>query len=260
MTTLTLANLSIARGKQRLCSPLNLTIAPGDFWGILGPNGCGKSTLLQTLCGQLPPAQGQLLLNGQALHTINTRAIAQQMGILFQDTHFTFPQTIRDYCADARFPHQPLLRRHSHEPAQVLQALAALRLTTLADKNIQHLSGGEQRRAAIAALLVQAPAIYLLDEPANHLDVPHQMLVMRLLRAISQDQAVVMSLHDINLAARYCNKILLFLPDGGTLHGSSTDLLTSEHLSRVYQYPIDAISDSDQTYWQPRHEPLPHLS
>lgn len=257
MTILTLAHLNIARGKQLLCQQLNLSISPGDFWGILGPNGCGKSTLLHTLCGQLPAAHGELLLNDQPLHTFSSRAIAQQIGILFQDTHFTFPQTVHDYCADARFPHQALLGRHTNTHPEVHQALSALRLTALAGKNIHELSGGEQRRAAIAALLVQAPAIYLLDEPINHLDLPHQMLVMSLLRDQSRKQAVVMSLHDVNLAARYCNKILFMLPDGSVLHGSSTDLLTSAYLSQVYQYPIDAISHCDQTYWLPRH--APHL-
>ena len=259
MTTLTINNLTVARGTRPLSRDLSFVVAPGDYWAILGPNGCGKTTLLHTLCGQMAAAKGQLLLDDQPIASLSTRHIAQQIGILFQDSSHHFPQTVREYCLDARFPHHALFSAHRHSSADIKimqRILEALQLSALADKNIQHLSGGEQRRVAIAALLIQAPAIYMLDEPVNHLDLHHQTLAMNLLAAESERHAVIMTLHDINLAARYCNKLLLLFPDGTTCHGTCEEMLTAEQLSKLYQHPIDVIRHGDQTYWLPKRTPL----
>jgi iron complex transport system ATP-binding protein len=259
--TLTLTNTSIARGKRILCRELNFELNPGDFCAILGANGSGKSTLLQTLCRQLQPAQGEIRLHGNNLRSYRTRELAQHIGVLFQDTEFHFAQSVAEYCAAARFPHQSLLRREGAVSSALTQAvLDKMELTPLAASNIQALSGGEQRRAAIAALLVQTPQIYLLDEPANHLDLPHQIAVMQHLQALSRDHIVMASLHDINFAARYCNKVLLLFKDGSYLFGTTESLLTSFNLTRLYQYPIDALTLSDQTYWLPRQQTAPCLT
>jgi iron complex transport system ATP-binding protein len=252
--SLMLSNLTVARGSKTLCSNLSLTITPGDYWAVLGPNGSGKTTLLHTLAGQLTPAGGQIFLNGQHLSSLSARCIAKEIGILFQDSPFIFPQSVHEYCLAARFPHHSLMTAAQPLQADLAlahQALAALELTALAAKNIQHLSGGEQRRAAIAALLVQAPSFYLLDEPANHLDLHHQIQTMNLFDTLTSKHAVIMSLHDINLAERYCNKILMLFPDGTTEHGTRQHMLNRENLSRLYQHPIDAIRNGDQTYWLP---------
>lgn len=252
-----LANLTITRGKKILCRELTMTIKPNDSWAILGPNGSGKTTLLQTLSGHLSPAHGKILLNEQPLTAYSSRDLAQHIGIMFQDSAHTFPQTVYEYCRAARFPHQSMLTpRHHHSDDNITRhTLKLLELDSLADKNIQHLSGGEQRRAAIAALLIQSPLFYLLDEPANHLDLHHQIHMMQIFTELtrSHHRAVIMSLHDINLAARYCNKILMLFPDGSTQHGSRADMLNTENLSRLYQHPIDVIRDGAQTYWLPMH-------
>jgi iron complex transport system ATP-binding protein len=257
-------NLTISRGKKILCRVLTMTIKPNDFWAILGPNGSGKTTLLQTLSGHLAPAHGKILLNKQPLTAHSSRLLAQHIGILFQDSAHTFPQTVYEYCRAARFPHQALISSRCHQTDDRItrQTLKLLELDNLADKNIQHLSGGEQRRAAIAALLVQSPAFYLLDEPANHLDLHHQMQMMQIFADLAhiQHRAVIMSLHDINLAARYCNKILMLFPDGSTQHGSRADMLNTENLSRLYQHPIDVIRDGEQTYWLPNKHRHPRES
>lgn len=252
MTHLDLINLCIARHQRVLYRGLNFSIKPGDFWGILGPNGAGKSTLLLTLGRQLPFTAGDLHLNGVSITQHSVRHIAQQIGMLFQETQFVFPQTVQEYCEDALYPRKALFAKitnaHAAEMQQIFEKLSLQSLTT---NSVQALSGGEQRRAAIAALLVQAPAIYLLDEPSSNLDLQHQANVMQLFTRLSETKAVVMSVHDINLAARYCNKILMLFADGSTAHGNTKEMLSSERLSRLYQYPIDALSLNDQTYWLP---------
>lgn len=249
-------NLTLARGTKTLCRDLSLTISPGDFWAVLGPNGCGKTTLLHALAGHLAPRNGKILLNDARLTTLSTRHIAQEIGILFQELHHAFPQSVAEYCRAACFPHHSPFSSHhnAHADADLTaNALQAMQLTTLAACNIQQLSGGEQRRAAIAALLVQSPVFFLLDEPANHLDLPHQIHAMNTLAALThRHRAIFMSLHDINLAERYCNKILMLFSDGTALHGTRRAILTKENLSRLYQHPIDVILHGEQPYWLPR--------
>lgn len=252
MTQLDLHHLSIARGQRILYRDLNLSINPGDFWGILGPNGAGKTTLLLTLGKQLPFPAGDLQLNGQSIKQYSARQIAQQIGMLFQETQFVFPQTVQEYCEDALYPRKSLFSRCSSAHAQHVQAVfESLSLQHLAKHSVQAISGGEQRRVTIAALLVQAPEIYLLDEPTNNLDLQHQAEIMKLLTRLSATKAVMMSVHDINLAARHCNKILMLFADGSTACGDTKDMLTSKRLSRLYQYPIDGLPLNDQTYWLP---------
>ncbi len=252
MTQLDVKHLSIARQQRVLYRELNFSIKPGDFWAILGPNGTGKTTLLLTLGNQLALTAGELLLNGKHIKHHSARQIAQQIGMLFQSTQFVFPQTVREYCEDALYPRKSLFARFSDAHAEhVEQAMKNLSLQALAKHKVHALSGGEQRRVAIAALLVQAPDIFLLDEPTNNLDLQHQAEVMQLFSRLSQTKAVMMSMHDINLAARYCNKVLMLFADGSSSCGKTTDMLTSERLSRLYQYPIDGLSLNDQTYWLP---------
>lgn len=252
MTQLDLHHLSIARNRRTLYRNLTLSIKPGDFWGVLGPNGAGKTTLLMTLCKQLPAAAGDLYLNGQSIHHYSARQIAQQIGVLFQETQFVFPQTVQEYCEDALYPRQSLFTAISSlQTKEIQQIFQLMSLQHLAKQSVQAISGGEQRRVTIAALLVQAPEIYLLDEPTNSLDLPHQAEIMKLFTRLSATKAVVMSVHDINLAARHCNKILMLFADGSSACGETKDMLTSDRLSRLYQYPIDGVTLKDHTYWLP---------
>ncbi len=253
-TSLQITNLTLARGSRKFCRDLSFTIQPGDFWGVLGPNGSGKTTLLHTLAGHLKPHDGQILLNNNLMTTLTARQIAQQVGMLFQELHHAFPQSVYEYCRAARFPHQHLFAAQNAEDDTITAAaLQHMKLNEFAEKNIQQLSGGEQRRAAIASLLVQSPAFFLLDEPTNHLDLPYQIHTMNTLADLTrrEQRAVVMSLHDINLAARYCSHLLMMFGDGSTLHGACQEILSQENLSRLYQHRIDVIRDGTHSYWQP---------
>lgn len=253
MTTLHLQQAAIARRGRVLYRELEMLIQPGDCWGILAPNGAGKTTLLHTLSGHLPLHAGSLLLDDKPFASYSIRETAKQIGILFQERHFAFPQTVQAYCEDALYPRKPFFAFNTNQhAAEIQQTLNTLSLHQLAAESLPTLSGGEQQRAAIAALIIQSPAIYLLDEPTNHLDLQYQAQVMQLFANLSATKSVVMSVHDINLAARYCNKLLMLFSDGTALSGATSDLLTAERLSHLYQYPIDAHALNQQTYWLPR--------
>lgn len=253
MIVLSTQQLYVRIGTKEICQDLNLTLRTGETWGILGPNGCGKSTLLHTLAGLHAPSSGSIFLHGQEITHLSVKSIARSLGILFQDTNTAFPQTVWNYCLAARYPHRAYFSKDSSGDKDLaMHALRQLELDHLLHRNIIQLSGGEKRRLAIAALLTQTPDIYLLDEPSNHLDVRHQSTVLNILHSLAKNaSAVMMSLHDANLAQRFCDQILLLFPDGGSMQGACKDMLTTANLSRLYQHEMCAIKQGNHTYWMP---------
>lgn len=246
MAMLIINNLSIAHSNKRLIDHLNLTIQPGQVWGILGPNGSGKSTLLHTLAGLHTPNDGDIWFGSTPISRLRRKDIAQRCGILFQQANTIFTQRVKDYCLAGRFPHP----RSPQDHEIMMDALAQVELTDRAYHCITMLSGGEKKRLAIAKLLTQTPSIYLLDEPTNHLDVRYQVKLLQHFRDLaSQSTIVVMALHDINQVQRYCDHVLLLLPDGQVTFGPTKTTLDCESLSALYQHPIRAITQNNVIYW-----------
>jgi iron complex transport system ATP-binding protein len=239
MTRLTASGLTLHIGERSLCECLELELAPGQCWAVLGGNGSGKTTLLHTLAGLLPTTSGKILLDETPLDALPRRTIAQQLGLLLQDSHDPFPTSVLETALAGRHPHLGRWQQEGEEDmASARAALAQMDLSTLEQRMVQTLSGGERRRLAIATLLTQAPHILLLDEPLNHLDLHHQQQLLQHLKQLSHDgRGVVMVLHDPNQALRYCDRTLLLYGDGSWESGKSEELLT-ERLSRLYQHPM----------------------
>lgn len=254
MRCLKTENLAITIGNKTLCQDLNLTINAGEVWGILGQNGSGKTTLLHTLAGLLPAKQGEIWLGNNKLSLLSIKSVAKYLGILFQDVNVVFLQTVFDYCMGGRFPHLAYFQRETAEDRRIVHyALERLSVSHLAHKPLHQLSGGEKRRVAIAALLAQTPTLYLLDEPTNHLDIHHQIAVLKTFRQLAREEsaAILMALHDVNLAQQFCDHILLMFADGRTLQGSVDDVLTSENLTLLYQHPLHKLGNDPLSFWWP---------
>lgn len=243
-------HITLQAGKRVLCKDLTLRIQAGEIWGILGPNGCGKTTLLQTLIGLLPLVSGEIYLQGKNISSMSSKNIAQTIGILFQDSHDVFPQTAWEVCSNGRYPHATSA---GYNHRVVKQALLDMDLTEKANQRVHTLSGGERKRLSIATLLTQTPDVYLLDEPTNHLDLHYQVKVLNHFKCLAENAsaAICMALHDINLAAHYCQKVLLLFGDGSHLIGTVSSLFTDETLSRLYQHPLEKISIQNGAWWQP---------
>jgi iron complex transport system ATP-binding protein len=237
--------LKVCIAGKTICQALDLNIERGQCWGILGSNGAGKTTLLHTLAGLRPAASGSVLLDDKSLTTLARRAIAQRIGVLFQDAHDAFPDTVLNTVLIGRHPHLKAWGFESAEDIALAQsALAATGLGGLEQRLISTLSGGERRRVALATVLAQDPALYLLDEPVNHLDLHQQIAALELLRARVRDdgKAVMMSVHDVNLAARYCDHVLLLFGDGTLVQGPTSTVLNRTGLERLYQHPIVSVA------------------
>ena len=219
-------------GGQPLCAPFDWDVRPGECWGVLGPNGAGKSTLLHSLAGLQPPAAGRILLDDLPIDALAPRARARRLGLMAQDDGDAFPASVLETLLTGRYPWLgPWGWEGEADRAAARAALAAVDLAGFEARDVRTLSGGERRRVALATLLVQAPAVMLLDEPLNHVDLAHQQRILALLRerAATGRQAVVMVLHDLNQAQRNCDRVLL-LGGGRAEAGPTAELLEPARL------------------------------
>lgn len=226
----------------------NINIKAGEVWGILGPNGSGKTTLLHTLAGLYTPRHGKILLKQRELPQVKSKERARLLGLLFQETITPFTQTVYEYCLASRFPYGSRFgNNHLADQALILKALADMEIAHYKARSLAELSGGEKRRVALAALLVQAPQLYLLDEPTNHLDIRHQQRVLQYFCELAAHQkvGVMMSLHDINHAYRFCHQLLLMGADGQIEIGTPDQVCNIKTLSHLYQYPIKTVGEGD---------------
>lgn len=249
--------LSVRRGNKNICENLNLQIRPGEVWGVIGPNGSGKTTLLTTLAGLIIPHMGGIFLGEKKISNFSPRSLAQKRAILFQDTHDIFSQTVWEFCEDSRYSHLNITGKNSDGHKIIREALQVVGLAHYASHSLQSLSGGERRRLAVAAILVQSPILYLLDEPTNHLDLHFQIKVLEHFKQLAKQEAVaiLMSLHDINLATHYCEFILMLCGDGTVLQGVPEEIFSKENLERVYQCVFQSVKVDQRHVWLPYLKP-----
>lgn len=242
-------NITVKIANRFICQNLNWKIGAHERWGVLGPNGSGKTTLLHTLAKLKVPESGNIMLDGNNMRQIAPKDIAKKLGILLQETQCVFPQTVFDYCLAARYPYTSSFTA-SEDQKITEEALNIMALLPLRKQSVMTLSGGERRRLAFAALLTQAPSVYLLDEPFNHLDIKHQVTMLHHLKKLSDEgAAMITTLHDINLAREFCSHLLLVSGDGEVQFGTTDDILTMENLSRLYQIDFEC---RQKAFWIPQ--------
>ncbi|MGV8881619.1 MAG: ABC transporter ATP-binding protein [Rhodoglobus sp.] len=249
MTTshqLSAEQITLAYGDRTVIDGLDLAIAPGKVTAIVGANGCGKSTLLRALVRLLPPREGQVILDGKALHLRPTKEIARLLGLLPQRPVAPEGIVVADLVGRGRHPHQKMLARWTARDYEaVAEALAATGVADLADRSVDELSGGQQQRVWIAMALAQETDVLLLDEPTTFLDVAHQIEVLDLLTDLNltRGTTIVMVLHDLNLAARYADELVAVRD--GRVHaiGGPETVITEEIVHEVFGLRSSVITD-----------------
>ncbi|MFJ2815819.1 ABC transporter ATP-binding protein [Streptomyces sp. NPDC087294] len=221
---------------------VTLTADAGETVGLLGPNGSGKSTLLRMLAGVLAPSTGVVTLDGRPLPELGRRATARRVATVEQHTHTLTELTVRDVVALGRIPHRRAWTPASPTDARaVTDALERTGLTDLAAQSWHTLSGGERQRAQIARALAQQPRELLLDEPTNHLDIQHQLDLLDLIAELPV--TTVIALHDLNLAAMYCDRLLVLRAGRVIAEGTPADVLTPALIADVYGVRAEVSHD-----------------
>ena len=233
--------LSVGPGERTLIESLDLQGRGGELWSVMGPNGSGKTTLPHTLAGLRPPRGGSVVLKGRPLAQWSPGELARLRGLLPQTLHDAFSAPAIDVVLLGRHPH---LGRWAWENAAdrraAQAALQAMDLQALAGHDVTTLSGGERQRVGIAALLAQDPPLLLFDEPVAHLDLHHQVTVLAHLRRLTRERgrAVLMSIHDLNLAARFATHALVLGPGTMLRQGPAESTMNEVVLSAAFGHPV----------------------
>lgn len=244
MTSLSCNKIDLGIGGKQVVRQLDMQVLPGQFWGLMGANGIGKTTLMKCLAGLTGPDSGFVALDGEPILDMPRRSVARRMGMLQQQTVYVFDASVLQTALTGRHPHLGAWEREeAGDIEKARRAIRAVGLGGLENRSVTGLSGGEARRLAFAALLVQEPEVMLLDEPSNHLDLRHQVSIMSRIgnEVYGNGNQAVAAMHDVNLSACYCSHILMLFGDGEWNAGPAFDLLTGDNLERLYQCPVDTV-------------------
>ncbi|AHB48213.1 ABC transporter [Hyphomicrobium nitrativorans NL23] len=252
MTRLSVRNLSVDLGGQTIVRDVSLDFAPDGVIGLIGPNGAGKSTFLKAILG-LVPSRGGISYDGKPLPEIDRRALARLTSYLPQDREIAWPLSVENVVALGRTPYLSTLSGLGSEDHQEIESAIALTdIAHLRNRIVSTLSGGERARVLMARVLAQATPILIADEPVAALDPGHQIALLETLDALSSaGRTIIVSLHEISLAARWCRRLVLLDKGSIAADGKPEDVLTHEHFAKVYGVRIHRTVTEDGLLVQP---------
>ncbi|PZX11903.1 iron complex transport system ATP-binding protein [Palleronia aestuarii] len=241
-------NLNWGVKRKAIVLGVSLTVAPGETLGLIGPNGSGKSSLLRLLAGLRRPDTGRVEINGQDIAQVSRKALSRQVAFVQQSVATDTNVTVVDVVRLGRTPHRSAFAGWSEaDETSVAEALDRVDMASRRKQAWQTLSGGERQRVHIARALAQAPQVMFLDEPTNHLDIHHQIEILRMVRDL--DLTSVVALHDLNLAAMFCDRIVVLQDGAVRVCGTPHTVLTRETLRDVFR--VSAYVDISPYHSQP---------
>ncbi len=234
---LSVKNLHFAYKSNRVLRGLDLDVAEGELVGVVGPNGCGKTTLLQLVSGLLEPDEGDIRVNGTTLGSLGPSERARLISVVPQSPQLPLGFTVKELVLMGRNPHLRLLQWEGPGDIEVAErAMEMTGLASLRERTLATLSGGERQRALVAMALAQESPVLLLDEPTASLDLAHQTRIMDLARDVQARRggAMLVSMHDLTLAAQYCDRLVMMAGGRGHATGTPTEVLTPENIAAAY--------------------------
>lgn len=238
-------NLCFSAGKKRILDGVSAVFEGRRIYGIIGQNGSGKTTLLRHLY-RFYPAQGCIQIDGRPLESYSPREYARRVAVMMQ----TYPEAdmrVYDVVQTGRYPYKRIMLPYGREDADITeQVMDSTGLTSLRDRRIQTLSGGERQRVMIARCLAQQPEVILLDEPTNHLDIRYRLELMEMLKSF--EGMVIMTLHDLNLAARYCDRVIVLKEGRIIANGGTEEIFQAEMLKVAFGTEIKTFNHEGEVF------------
>ena len=236
-TLLEVRDLSFAYQDRAVLSDVTFSIGAREVVGLVGPNGSGKSTLLRLALGLLPSGRGELRVVDQPVADLSRKALARHAAFVPQDTIMEIAFTVRDVVAMGRHPHLGRFQPETEaDVAAIRWALASTATQALAERTLQELSGGERQRVILARALAQQATVLLLDEPTANLDVAHQLEMLMLVRnVVQEDRCALIAIHDLALAARFCDRIVMLSEGAVVALGTPREVITEARLARYFR-------------------------
>lgn len=247
MNSIATESLALAYEERLVVEDLDMQIPHGKITSVIGPNGCGKSTVLKAVGRILKPRNGVVYLNGEDIHRLTTKEVAQKMAILPQSPQAPAGLTVGELVAYGRFPHQRGFGKLKPEDKKIIQwALEVTKLTEFETTAVDNLSGGQRQRVWIAMALAQQTDLILLDEPTTYLDLTYQLEVLELLYCLNREQGctIVMVLHDLNLAARFSDYMIAIRCGDIIKHGEPEEVMTAKVLRDTFHIDAEIIKES----------------
>lgn len=237
------ASLVYDNGTEAL-KGVSVSVVPGDFTAIMGPNGSGKTSLLNIMSAGLKPTSGSVFLNGKPLSSISHVELARQIGFLPQGIRVDFPFTVREIVMMGRYPHIGYTGRERKEDRNIAEsAMEMAGVLHLSDRLLYQLSGGERQRVFLAQALTVRPRLLILDEPVANLDIKYKLGIMELLTKLNREEGltVILTIHDLDMACKYPDKII-FIKDGSVAGaGPKTLMMTPENIERIFEVQTTLI-------------------
>ncbi len=230
-------NLNYQVDQIKILHELDLTVEKGDFVGIIGPNGSGKSTCLKNIYRVLKPTRGAIYINEKLLSQQTNKEIAKELAVVSQEFDYGFEFTVRDIVLMGRYPLKEFYEaENEHDELIMDNALKQVGLFEFKNRSFTTLSGGEKQRVLIARALAQETEFIVMDEPTNHLDVGYQIKVMNLVRSLKK--TILTAVHDLNIAATYCNKIIVINHGKIIATGTPKEIISEKLIHEIYDVPV----------------------
>lgn len=233
MPKLKVENLSFSYGDKRVVNQISLKVNPGEFVGLIGPNGSGKSTILKNVYRAYTPDEGRIEIDGEDIQNMSFRESAIKMAVVGQENDVPFNFKVEEIVAMGRTPHKKVFDIDTPEDKRIVyHALEHVGMQDMAKRNYLNLSGGEKQRVIIARAVAQESDFFVLDEPTNHLDISYQMQILDFVHRLKV--TVLSAIHDLNMAALYCDRLYVLKDGEIVLSGTPEEVLTEQNIKDVY--------------------------
>lgn len=242
-------------GGEKILNNINIHIGNKEFVGIIGPNGSGKSTLLRCIYRTLKPSSGIIFINNKSLDDFPLKETAKKMAVVSQHNEIGFDFSVMDMVLIGRSPHKKFMERDNPKDYQIaLESLEKVGMKDFKDRGFNSLSGGEKQRIILARALAQDTRCLILDEPTNHLDIKYQLQFMSIAKKL--DITVISAIHDLNLAAIYCDKLYALKEGQLIAYGSPREVLTSELIKNLYDVDSEVVLNKNTNLLNIIYKPI----